>query len=707
MFSVKFNIPILNELYIEDFLFEIDIYKNLRAKIIVNSTNFDYDEIVSVMKQYDMLPIILNGVASFPVTPGYASINEGDNLEVQLFGHVANLFKKYGYYTENGNGLIDYTVENEEENTIGISPIVLALDVLKGTNFNLQYAPSVDSNNNINPNNRIYIRGEWLSRAEWMYEIAKNCYFYEYVGPEINVNGMTYMPDFTTDTNVRESTDTVSENAGALIDCCNVMYDDVGNIIIGVAGCKYLGNNLWKKITTNITDFILSPRDTTFNFIEYENAVVQGSEIDDNKLKRTYLAHPIQLDMNEMFKTTFNVKNYTFEGLTSGDPWTLLNDGINPYLQCDTFRTGECNYINYDFATIVGLITHFGDSNMFQIDIADMSGGWGPWPAQEADRLYLGYQTRRAGIFCHLQYPYYENNTTAEPREKDLMEGYYFFLQQDIRPTTINGTEFVGQTYELYLCVYSRLNMIDEKDDLKDYQSYNADEVAENDYIIMRERVTLNQEFMHIPHTIKLVVTPVMENNLIQSIDFTASIWETSTPNVVQTKTATVYSTNWKQDKWESGKAGLFTWTRAVNEGYIEGDPEAIEYPFKVKFDNFIVHCLSDTLYGNVNKPIIMHRDKAINNNTQGVLVSQAMLGQQARDKDIKVQVDPLIFFDRGIIPGQWVQIDRPFALKGEHRVCSINITPDEVELCLNHSDMKYVDQIDGVKKLIDTLDSF
>jgi len=200
------------------------------------------------------------------------------------------------------------------------------------------------------------------------------------------------------------------------------------------------------------------------------------------------------------------------------------------------------------------------------------------------------------------------------------------------------------------------------------------------------------------------------QNNVrktIQKLTFKANVWKTSNPDTVVSYEKTFHMSDYTQPQYESGRVGLFTWARYPNEVAGEEDLDTIEYPFIVKFDDFIIKCQSETLYGQVNKPIIMHRDRAINNNTTGVCVAQALLETKNRDKDIKVKVDPLIFYERAIVPGQWVSINYPKSIAGEYRVCGININSEEVEFCLNHSDIKFIDQIDGIRKLIDVLDSF
>lgn len=859
MFSVEFTIPQLRDVYVEDYEFQIDIYRNTRVKLVVESPNLDPDEIVQILKMYDSLPIILNGVMTFTVTPGFARIVDDTKLEIQFYGHIANLFKKHGYYTLNGSGLIDYTIVDDETGiAIGVSPIELANDVLKGTNFKLLYAPSILRGGNISPYNRIFIRGEWLNRAEWLYEIAKNCYYYNYEGPDIVENGKVYRPDFTTDIDTtrmsaEEGTD------GKLNDQCNVICDDVGNIMIGVAGCEYLGNNNWRKIVTNITDFVLSPKDTTYNFITYDNAVVQGGELLDLKndsKKRTYLAKPIKLEMFEVFKNTFNKETYAYEGLSNDKSWKLNTDGDNVSLQCDSFRSGDRNFVCYDFATVDGLICNMGETNTFQVDITDVSGTPNiPWPAQENDRLILAYDRRRAGLFFNQQWPYYEDDSEDSPRTKEQMEGYFVFLEHFTSPAerfylapvstpttlattilaellkTIPGNpatandivgvhyrwamvlgdvewsvidsalakvqemapgkfvfnhfftepekdthwylhqfgenvvpfptqdarkfmifsphdmdetkwgnyycyaenvhehltmkivvadysaadqvqHFEGFDHSLYLCMYGNMNMYSPKEE--NYQYYQNSVEREEKKVILRERIDLSfnpGKYLETPHTLKVDVTPFYSGSgMLMGFTFRIAVWQTPDTSVIMTYERTVHASNYLEPFYPTGKVGLFTYNRAPNEVAGVDDMDNTDYPLKIRFDNYKISCMSETLYGNVDKPILMHRDKAINNNTQGTMVAQSLLETQNRDKEIKVLVDPLLFFEKGIIPGQWVIINYPFGIKSDdagYRVQGINITPDEVEFCLNHSDIRFIDQVDGIKKLIDVLDSF
>lgn len=698
MFTARFTIPQLSDLYVENFDISLDIYRNTRASVLTKSDNCDNSEIVEILGAYDSIVLLFNESKPIYLTPGYAMEVDDEKLEIYLYGVVANLFKKHGYYTENGSGTIDYsTIDELNPDINGIQPIWLANEVMKDTNFRLIYAPSVNEFNNMNIDNKIFVRGEWLNKSEWLYEIAKSTYFYEYVGDPIRNGGITYMPDFTTD---------ISNN-GKLIDCCNVICDENNNVTIGIAGCQYLGNNLWKKKTVDITEYVLNKNDTVFNFINFENAVVQGALKEDDEIKRTYLAEPLSLEMYEVFNANYNKKNYDFAGISSkSDNWTINTDGINNYLECASFRSGDCNFVVYDFATLEGLIVNTQEASTFQVTIYDDSGGIPPWPAEYADASYLYFQTHRAGMFFDLQYPYFEDKSSEE-RVKPYMEGYFVGLELITDPVSRENDAYTGMTNKLYLTVWGCLNMFDETE--TNYYNYGTTLTTETNRRLGRTLVaTGNDAVMSINRTVNVTLNPVTVNGVVQRIDFVATTWATDQPESTPTTMSfSVSMMNALAPKYFSGKAGLFTWARAPNEVAVGDDLDSREYPFIVRFDNLLMSCKSETLYGNVNRPIIMQRDRTLNNNIQGVLAAKALLETQNRDKDIKVKIDPILFFDKGLELGQWVTIQHPYSIKGEHRICGINILPDEVELCLNHSDITNLDNFEGIRKYVDVLDSF
>ena len=701
MFSVGFTIPQLSELFVENFEISFDIYRNARASVLVKSDNCDNTEIVEILKAYDSIVLLLSDITPIYLTPGYAMEVDDEKLEIYLYGIVANLYKKHGYYTENGSGTIDYSTPIEDNpDATGVPAIWLTNEVIKGTNFRLLYAPSVDEYGKFRPDNRIYVRGEWLNRSEWLYEIAKKTYFYEYVGDPIVVNGIIYMPDFTTD----------NTNNGKLIDCCNVICDENNNIVIGIAGCQYLGNNLWKKRTSDITEYVLNKNDTVYNFIEYDNAVVQGVMPEDGETKRTYLAKPLTLSMHEVFNSNYNKTLYEFDGNSSiSDNWKINTDGIQDYIECTSYRSGDCNFVVYDFATLKNLITSTKEPSTFQIDIYDDSGGVPPWPAEIADAGILYFQTHRAGLFFNLQYPYYEDKNSLE-RKKQFMDGYFVGLELITDPVSRTpegeNNTYYGMNHSLYLCVWGCMNMFDETE--TDYNHYGYTLTTETERRVARKLVATGADAaMSIQRTVKVSVTPIKINGIIQRLDFIVSTWPVEHPDLTVSESFSISMSNWKAPKYLTGKAGLFTWVRAPNDVAVGDEMDGSPYDFKVRFDNFVMSCQSETLYGRVDKPIIMERDRTINNTIQGELAAKALFETRNRDRDIKIKVDPILFFEKGLELGQWVTISHPYSIKGEHRVCGINITPDEVELCLNHSDITNLDDFEGIRKYIDILDSF
>lgn len=697
MLSIELNIPELRGLYIEDFYIEIDIYKNLRCKLLVKSTNYEVGDIVSILKMYSKITIILNGVYLLYVTPGSARVEDEERLEIQFFGHIANLYKEYGYYAPNGNGLVDFTIiDPNTQQAVGCFPIILLNDILKNTDFKIAYAPSITNDGRIDTDNRIFIRGEWLNKAEWVYEIAKNCFFYEFVQTD-SANAITgsIVPDFIT-------AHRDNANSGALVDCCNVMFDAAGNITIGVAGCQYIGNNCWKKLITNITPYVLSQDDTVFNFVEFDNAVVLGSEPGDDSKKRTYLAKPLTLEMHEVFANDFNRENYEFTGLSKAQDdyvWQIVDDQYNQYLECEMWRSGSKNFRVYDFATIKNLICKFGPINTFSVDIANTDSAEPQTPTLEGYTTILGPQQRyRAGMFIGGD----EYNKKWEDGDYSnyWMRGYFFFLEQ----VNENGVE------KVYMRLRSGMNMFPIADSGTNtmHPALDLGDLIEvRDYQIMSSMLPEGSRLCD-GFRLSLTITPEYSNDRIVALTFRMSATRRPTREVTEA-VSRVSTTDVKRYlSKHNGRVGLYT-AGHLNNFIYEGVDAMEDEPFvtRIKFDNFQITTQSESLYGQVNKPIIMNRDRSVNVNEQGQLVALALYNQRNNQKDIKVKVNPSLFFERGIVPGQWVQIDYPHDFAGEYRICTINIGPDEVELCLNHSDMRYVDQMDGVKKYLDALDSF
>ncbi len=209
-------------------------------------------------------------------------VQDESMMDMTFQSHDVDLWRSYGYYIEGTNGYVDYSED-------GIYADDLANKVVDSTcnqKFRIKYCPHV----------LIKIKGEWLSKTQWLYEIARNLSF------AINDNA-----SYST-CELKASED----SSDVIIDHMNVVIEDNGDVFIMPSGSTIYGTNpnyegYFTKRITNITNYVWEATKVRCNMIDYENAVVlDGSGVGANR--KNYLAKPISVSYSNSFSNLDRVK---------------------------------------------------------------------------------------------------------------------------------------------------------------------------------------------------------------------------------------------------------------------------------------------------------------------------------------------------------------------------------------------------------------
>jgi hypothetical protein len=205
--------------------------------------------------------------------------NKNDTvMDMTLQGHVIDLWRTFGYYMEGTNGYVDHSEE-------GIYADELLENIIDGScssRFRVKYCPHT----------LIKIKGEWLSKTQWLYEIARNLSF------SVNDNS-TY-----SSSHLKATEDSSSDT---IIDKMNVVIDNNGNIFIMPAGSDIAGTDpdyvgFFEKRITDVTNYVWDASKVSVNMIDYTNAIVlDGSGT--GAARKNYLAKPITVSYVNDFTT--------------------------------------------------------------------------------------------------------------------------------------------------------------------------------------------------------------------------------------------------------------------------------------------------------------------------------------------------------------------------------------------------------------------
>lgn len=212
-----------------------------------------------------------------------------------------------------------------------------------------------------------------------------------------------------------------------------------------------------------------------------------------------------------------------------------------------------------------------------------------------------------------------------------------------------------------------------------------------------RDKYNLDQVF-----NIKVTVSETEENMLRFDIEIRK-----------RGSSTVLYSYTWYDIKDESnelyteGSVGVFCCAKIVPEICAVDAQDSLPNPVIARFDNLSVVGRSETLFGDIDKPVIFAKNKTLNHGLQGKIVAKSILAQQNVDKEISVGVNPSTIYDMKLEPGMWVNIRSPAEIAGQHRIVSITITPDDITLNLNKDTLRYTEYIDGLKENINIIDSF
>lgn len=245
-------------------------------------------------------------------------------MNLTLQSHAIDLWRSFGYYIEGTSGFVDYSEDgiyaDEFANKI--------IDSSCNSKFRIKYCPHV----------KIKIKGEWLSKTQWMYEIARNLSF------AINSNSSYPTCQLMSS----------SSQSDSIIDKMNVVIESNGDIFIMPAGTTIYGTNpnyvgYFTKRMTDITGYVWDATKVNANAIDYTNAIVlDGSGT--GKSRKNFLANPIlvsytnNLDSIDKIKELSNII-YTppYQGaayvavglLTSGSSMSMWGQITNTNFRVD------------------------------------------------------------------------------------------------------------------------------------------------------------------------------------------------------------------------------------------------------------------------------------------------------------------------------------------------------------------------------------
>lgn len=201
---------------------------------------------------------------------------------------------------------------------------------------------------------------------------------------------------------------------------------------------------------------------------------------------------------------------------------------------------------------------------------------------------------------------------------------------------------------------------------------------------------------------LKVTVEKIFDEE-VKSFKFTIEIRKRGSATPLYTYT--FLETDIGEEIYQSGEVGVFAFSKIVPE--LVNNPDSIPNPMIAKFDNLTIKGNSETLFGEINKPVIFSKNKSLNNGVQGKIVAKSILAQQNNLKEITIGVNPTTIYDMKIEPGMWVDIDAPTEIAGQHRIISITMTPEDIKLNLNRDYMRFTEYIAGMKENINIIDSF
>jgi len=208
----------------------------------------------------------------------YVEIENEMILRMVMQSHEIDLWRSFGYYIEETSGFVDYS----EEGIYADEFLNKVIGDTCASKFRVKYCPHM----------LIKIKGEWLSRTQWLYEVAKSLSF------AINDNSTYSSCDF-------KATDDISSDT--IKDKMDVVVNNNGDIFIMPAGTTINGTDPdytghFTKISTDITDYVWDATKASVNMIEYINALIlDGSGT--GKARNNYLANPMTFSYSNSFDT--------------------------------------------------------------------------------------------------------------------------------------------------------------------------------------------------------------------------------------------------------------------------------------------------------------------------------------------------------------------------------------------------------------------
>lgn len=669
---------------------KLSIYAIPYASVTFFSENIPVNDLLAMLNRENQIELVINGVVTIAMIPLQAEILADDvSIKLTMVGYIGDLYRSNGYYIKDGTGYIDYTrILDGMDEAIGVYAYDLVSDVLKHTHFGLRYAPAYDDRGNLLFDSRIFVRGDWLTRPAWVYTVAANTFFSD--NPDYDPEDIN-SPEFVTD----------MTDSSAMVDCCNVITFPDNTITIGVAGCRHiykngLPTNYWKKNVVNITDYIVTKENTIFKFIDFKNAVVQGGSGTGNS-RDTYVANPINVNYMEPFNFDFNMDKLNFFGSGSAveeyteDKWSIATDGQghpnDPFLYMVSANTSDER--KEEFAVIKGLWANIETGTTLSVDITS-----------ETDIAHNYFQDPEAPDHMHIYEPYSfvgafmgYKNPEYDVVKNPIVKGYFFGLFKHVPTANTDGSPNFDSTKTAFMILRKMPVKHEESGDV--YTNYTLEPV----FYAIDDRLNKYDDT-------QVFNLKIYAERIDDGLKFTIEIR-------LRDHSEPIYSYRYydmddpinSEMVYFEGEMGVFSFANIIPE--LDSGLDKIANPMIAKFDNLKVVCTSETLFGDLDKPVIFNKNKALNNAVQGKIIAKSTLAQQNIKKEITVSVDPTTIFDIKLEPGMWVDINAPAEIAGQHRIVSITMTPSEIKLNLNRDYLRFNEYIAGIEENINIIDSF
>lgn len=560
-------------------------------------------------------------------------LNES-TMELVFYHWIIDLWRKFGYYLQGTNGFIDYTEEGISARDL-VNKIV---DSSCNSKFRIKYCPDID----------IKIKGEWLPRHQWVYEVARLLTF------ALNDNS-SYTQELM-------DSDSMSD---VKVDHMNVVVENDGDIFIMPAGTVIEGSDpnyegYYMKRITDITDNIWEADKIHVSGIDYDNAIVlDGSGT--GAQRRNYLAKSIDISYTNSFTTSDKVKELSLLVAEPSFKGSVWYESTQSYLAGSGAMRLYMRIMNpnYKVDAVCGafhptLVINNNDC-ILKAQVMNTS-----LLAQVTDITYY----KEAG-FCFgggdNQPSFYKSYRACVKEEWTASaKNYYVKLY-------IDGTEVASSTL-------TASTDIDSLDGINNYlvvKWYNDGTTG-----LHTIKVFFSKSSMPDPSSATPKITYNTESNLVYThgaAGLYGLIGHTVTGTTPMQNTPTLYA--------------------YFNNLTITGETDSLWG------ENIIT------------KPVIIIKDKSITTKSEARNVAITAYQNATNPKQLSIRVDPEVHMwgttANKINVGQWVLIDGKGYYDGEYRVMWIEVTPDKMLLGLNNTKYNFTDRMEQLRSQVDKIDSF